>query len=133
MPGKGDYQVGYGKPPQHTRFRKGQSGNRRGRPPGSKNLATIVSEALNEKVVVIDNGRRRTITKREATVAQLINKSAQADLKAIQMVLGLVQDIERRADGPNTTGSLSEADRQVLEFIRAHLGEGEMGAADAGR
>jgi hypothetical protein len=30
----GDYEVGYGKPPKHTRFRKGQSGNPGGRPRG---------------------------------------------------------------------------------------------------
>ena len=49
-----DYDVGYGKPPRHTRFKKGQSGNPRGRPSGSKNLATVLSEALNELVIVAD-------------------------------------------------------------------------------
>ena len=41
-----DYEVGYGKPPRHTWFKKGQSGNPRGRPCGSKNLKTLLSEAL---------------------------------------------------------------------------------------
>jgi hypothetical protein len=45
---KGDYEVGYGKPPRDTRFPKGQSGNPRGRPSGAKNLKTLLSEALNE-------------------------------------------------------------------------------------
>ena len=41
-----DYEVGYGKPPRHSRFVKGRSGNPRGRPPGTKNLKTLLSEAL---------------------------------------------------------------------------------------
>ena len=71
-----DYEVGYGKPPQHTRFKSGQSGNPRGRPSGSKNLKTLLSEALNEPVTITENGRRRKITKREAIVRQVVDCSA---------------------------------------------------------
>ena len=56
-----DYEVGYGKPPRHTRFKTGQSGNLRGRPNGSHNLSTLLSEALNEPVVVAENGGRRSM------------------------------------------------------------------------
>jgi len=115
---KSDYEVGYGKPPLHTRFKKGQSGNPRGRPRGSKNMATLVGEALDEKVTVTDNGRRRKVSKREIIVTQLVNRSAQADLKAMQILLGMVQEIERRTGAPTEPTSLSEADRQVLQFIR---------------
>ena len=48
---KDDYQVGYGKPPDHSRFVKGQSGNPRGRPPGAQNMKTLLTKALNELVV----------------------------------------------------------------------------------
>ena len=51
-----DYEVGYGKPPGHTRFAKGQSGNPRGRPPGAKSFTTLLDEALNERVLVEENG-----------------------------------------------------------------------------
>src|SRR5215472_13361203 len=69
-----DYEVGYGKPPRHTRFKKGQSGNPRGRPRDSKNLKTLLNDALDEPVVVTEEGRRRKITKREAIVTQLVNR-----------------------------------------------------------
>ena len=67
-----DYSVGYGKPPQHARFHKGQSGNPRGRPKGSRNLSTLMAKALNEPVVISENGKRKRITKREAVARKLL-------------------------------------------------------------
>lgn len=127
MPPDRDYQVGYRKPPEHTRFRKGRSGNPRGRPAGSKNLATILARALDEPVLVSDNGRRRRITKREAIAAQLVNRSAQADLRAIQLLLGMLNEIERRGgDAPPETGGLAEADQQIIERLQTRFrGESE--------
>src|SRR5271167_4705996 len=91
-----DYEVGYGKPPRHTRFKKGEaSANPRGRP--RKNLAALLVEGLNKKVVVGENGRRRKINVREAVVAQLINKSATNDLRATKMLLDVIKDAEKQA------------------------------------
>ncbi|WP_345821102.1 DUF5681 domain-containing protein [Methylobacterium fujisawaense] len=39
--GDEDYEVGYRKPPRHTQFKPGTSGNRRGRPRRSKNIDTL--------------------------------------------------------------------------------------------
>jgi hypothetical protein len=75
---KGDYEVGYGKPPRNTRFKKGQSGNPRGRAPGVKNLKTLLIDTLNEPVVVTENGGRRTISKRQAIIKQLVNHRPRA-------------------------------------------------------
>jgi hypothetical protein len=49
---KREYAANYRKPPIHTRFKKGQSGNPRGRP--AKNLAALLAAALNEKVTVTE-------------------------------------------------------------------------------
>ena len=65
------HEVGYGKPPRHTRFQKGRSGNPRGRPRGSKNLSTLLNEVLNERVLVAENRGRRKITKQQAMITQL--------------------------------------------------------------
>ena len=94
-----DYAVGYGKPPVHTRFKKGQSGNPRGRPRGAKNNATLLKEALDQTVAINENGRRRHITKRGAMFTQLANKAAQGDHRAIQTVLRESEKLDRRNEG----------------------------------
>jgi Family of unknown function (DUF5681) len=94
---QGDYEIGYCKPPGHAGFQKGQSGNPKGRQKGSKNLATLLSEALDEKVSVTEDGRRRRVTKREAVITQLVNKSASAELRAIKQLTDIVEGVERRA------------------------------------
>ena len=123
---KGDYEVGYGKPPRDTRFPKGQSGNPRGRPSGDKNLKTLLSEALNEPVIVTENGGRRKVSKRQAIITQLVNRSATADFRAIKILLDIVRDIERQTEptAPETS-DFSEADKKVLEQIKARFLIGE--------
>jgi hypothetical protein len=125
-----DYEVGYGKPPRHTQFSRGQSGNPRGRPAGSKNLATLVSEALNEPVIVAENGGRRKISKREAIVKQLVNRSAKADWRAIKILLDIVREIEGRIEPETVESSFSAADEKVIEQIKARW-HGKKGDSDA--
>src|SRR5215471_18144920 len=93
-----DYEVGYGKPPRHTRFVKGQSGNPRGRPPGAKNFSTLLDEALDELVPITDHGERRKLSKRQAIITQLVNQSAIANLRAIKILFDFVRDIERQTE-----------------------------------
>ena len=121
-----DYEVGYGKPPRHTRFLKGQSGNPRGRPSGAKNFTTLLREALNEPGVVTENGGHRKVSKRQAIVTQLVNRSATADFRAIKILLDIVRDIERQTEptAPETS-DFSEADEKVLEQIRARFSIGK--------
>ena len=122
----GDYEVGYGRPPRHTRFVKGRSGNPRGRPPGAKNFTTLLNEALNEGVLVTENGGRRKISKREAIVTQLANRAAAADFRAIKILLDIVRDIERQTEpGSRETAEFSEADEKVIEQLKARFSKGE--------
>ena len=87
------YSVGHGRPPRHTRFKKGESGNPRGRPKGSKNVATVLAEVLNARVPANVNGRRRLITKLYAVMTQLVNKAASGDPRSIQILLNEIRQI----------------------------------------
>lgn len=116
-----DYKVGPGKPPLHTRFKKGQSGNPRGRQ--AKNLPALLVEALNQPVAITENGRRRQVTKREAVIAQLVDKSAAADLRATKMLLDILKDIEKHAGKApaREPAPFTTADEEVLETLFARL------------
>jgi len=74
---RGTAQKG-GNPPKHTQFRKGTSGNPRGRPKGSKNLSTYLMEAARDHITATVGGRTRTISKLQATTMQLATKAAGA-------------------------------------------------------
>ena len=110
----------YRKPPEHTRFKKGQSGNPRGRP--AKNLPALLAAALNEKVTVTENGKRRQVTKREAVIAQLVNKSASAELRATKTLIDMLRDIEKRADpAPAEKNPFGPTDKEVVQQLIARL------------
>jgi hypothetical protein len=89
-----EYAANYRMAPVHTRFEKGRSGNPRGRP--AKSLAALLAAALNETMTVTENGERRQVPKREAVVAQLVNKSASAALRATKMLIDMLRDIEKK-------------------------------------
>src|SRR6516225_5951028 len=89
-----EYAANYRKPPEHTRFKKGPV--RQSARPAGKNLPALLAAALNEKVTVTENGKRRQITKREAVIAQLVNKSAAAELRATKMLIDMLRTSKRR-------------------------------------
>jgi hypothetical protein len=110
--------IGYGNPPAATRFKKGQSGNPKGRRKGSLNVATVFAQTLREKVVVNENGQRRTITKLEAAIKQFVNKAASGDLRALHLLVNLSREAETREGLPQTNSpALSETDQKVMERI----------------
>ena len=122
-----DDEVGYGKPPKHTQFRKGVSGNPRGRPKGAKNLTTVVNEVLREKVVITVNGQRKTVTKLKAEAMQMVNKATSGDLLAKRQLTPLAGAAAIEG-GESKKSNHSEADARVMARLieRVHkLGTGE--------
>ena len=113
-----DYKVGPGRPPVHSRFQKGHSGNPGGR--SKKQLSALLADALNEPVVVTIDGERRKITKREAVVHQLVDKSTSADLRATKMLFDMMKDAEHKAGvaaPPPEPRRLSAADKEVVQLF----------------
>jgi len=115
-------KVGYCKPPAHSQFKPGQSGNRKGRPKGSQNLGTVLARILREKVIINENGKRKSVSKLEAAVTQVTNKAASGDLKAVALLAGLVRSAEERAvEGVDSAPLLREEDEKVVIGILKRL------------
>jgi hypothetical protein len=114
--------VGYGMPPEATRFKKGTSGNPKGRPRGSLNLRTLFTKISREKVVINENGQRKKVTKLEATVKQLVNKAASGDMRAVSRTLELAQDEEAKQNMPGLQNPvIDELDQEVIDGIMQRL------------
>jgi hypothetical protein len=120
------YDVGYGKPPKHSRFRKGVSGNRRGRPKGKHNIATVLTEVLEEKIVISENGVRRRVTKLEAALIKLANQAASGDPVALRLLTALVRSVDERVVEP-ATKQLSQDDLQIMKRVLQRQGRAAEG------
>ena len=107
-----------GNPPKHTQFRKGISGNPRGRPKGSKNLSAYLMEAARDQVTATVGGRSRTISKLQATTMQLATKAAGGNHAAIGRFLDWIDEIETRAASVKPSQfPLSAPDIEVIRAV----------------
>jgi hypothetical protein len=84
------YPVGYGKPPRETRFRKGHSGNPRGRPKGEKSAKSLFDQALSAPVTISEGGRMRVVEQRTALFKALVAKAIKGDARAAALVVRLM-------------------------------------------
>ena len=111
----GDFDVGYKKPPRHTRFKKGRSGNPKGRPKGAKNLKTDLSEELQERIRIKEGGSPRTVSKQRAMLKSLAAKAVQGDLRAANLIVNMVIRLFQQDNGNDQDLDLSKEDQAILE------------------
>lgn len=110
------YTIGYCKPPAHTRFQPGQSGNPRGRKKGHKNLNTLLRQGLNQSITVSVGGKKRSMPKYAVIITTLINKAVQGEAKAVQILLPYILKMEQ-AEAKLAQGiqALSANDKEILK------------------
>ncbi|MEP9390526.1 DUF5681 domain-containing protein [Mesorhizobium sp. KR9-304] len=117
-------EVGYGKPPLHSRFKLGQSGNPRGRPKGTKNLKTDLAEELAERVQVTENGRLLKISKQRLMLKALTTKAIKGDANAAKIVLNLIAQTIGLSQQDEAKTVLGEEDEAILSDWLAHASGG---------
>jgi len=126
----GSDAVGYGNPPKHSQWKKGQSGNPRGRKKGSRGLKTDLHAELESKMTIRINGQQVTATTQQLMIKTLCARAASGDVKAIGMLTGLVMQVfgpEDRGTGP---ARLSPADEALLDQLIKERGAGMPDTAD---
>jgi hypothetical protein len=122
------YDVGFGKPPAANKFKPGHSGNPKGRPKGTLNLATTIQKALRERITVVENGKRRLISKFEALITQLVNRAVKGDARAIQLLLSV---LTRLFSGDAASASSIAASGDEQKVIAGILERLDRSQADA--
>ena len=115
------YDVGYGKPPVASRFRKGRSGNTRGKSPGRKNLKTELLDELTLRITVSENGKQRQLSKQTIIVKRMVSDAAKGDARAREQLIRLIGEIEAtpQASASDPVGAAKDA--EILARFKTDL------------
>jgi hypothetical protein len=111
--------VGYGKPPKHSQFKKGESGNPRGRPKGSKNLTTLIKRELDSRITVEQNGKKRKIRRKEALVKSFVNDALKGKDRPREKIFDFIERAEKADVEQPSESVLAQRDTQILERFLA--------------
>lgn len=118
-----DYEVGYCKPPKDKQFKKGQCGNRKGRPKGAANKVTeesilthVAREAYRE-VSVNDGTKMLTLPLVIVSIRSLMQKAAKGDLRAIDKALEMLEKVEEKGASDKAMMA-SNANQSFEKYMR---------------
>jgi hypothetical protein len=109
-----DDGVGYGRPPKATQFKKGQSGNPKGRPKGTRPVGAVLQEILGQRIAVTENGRTRRLPALEVMLRRLANDAMRSEPSALKLMLSLV---DRYGDSPEAEirfNDILAEDKEIL-------------------
>ena len=84
--------VGYKKPPKHSQFQPGRSGNPKGRRRKQKGPRQLLEDALNEAATVTENGKSKVLSKKQIVFKVLVASAIKGNSKAMSAVFKLMND-----------------------------------------
>lgn len=119
-----DEPVGYARPPRHSRFRPGQSGNPSGRPKGTRSLKSDLADELAEEVRVSENGRTLVLSKQRLAVKAITAKAIKGHVPAAAKLFELLRETQGFGDdagGDGAFGRLDEDDEAVIASWLARI------------
>jgi hypothetical protein len=106
-----EYSVGFMKPPRHTQFKPGQSGNPYGRPKKTDTVADVLRKELNTRITVVKDGKRQRLPMLRAIIKQNLNLAAKGDSRAFGNLLKALK--AHRPDGGDNLNALVQEFRAI--------------------
>jgi Family of unknown function (DUF5681) len=118
-----DYAVGYGKPPVHNQFRKGQSGNPTGRPPASEvdRARALVMQEAYRKVTVREGDKVTEMPALKAVLRGLVARAVKGSVAAQREILRNIQAIE--AETLSARNNKSDPNERLEDLTNEQLDE----------
>jgi Family of unknown function (DUF5681) len=116
------YAIGYGKPPVSGRFKPGVSGNAKGRPNNSKNLKTLIRQALTAKVSIREGSSNRRVSKIEGVVLRQLDSALKGEDRAAMAVIKMAMQMGFLEDAQTEDAeAVSRSDEETLQQLSAIL------------
>jgi Family of unknown function (DUF5681) len=108
-------QIGYGRPPKHTRFQPGKSGNPRGRPKEVRNFKTDLRDELREQIPVSEGGREIRISKQRAFIKALVAAAIKGDMRATNALVSFCTRTLGSEEQEEIPETVSTDDLEIIE------------------
>jgi hypothetical protein len=112
-----EHKVGYRQPPKRTQFKRGHSGNPRGRPPSKGGFKGEILEEIAEKVAIREQGVQKKVTKFRAALKSLVANAVHGDPRSTKLLIDCLSKVaeDEPAVRPVTTQAIAEEDRAIIE------------------
>jgi hypothetical protein len=120
--------MGFGKPPVRTRFKKGRSGNPKGRPRKKPDLYSELTKVLRENVTITVEGQQKQVTVQQALLLRLRDQALRGELwagKLLQKVVTALPESESESRPVDLQGVAAAYDRLMKEWARKEAEAGQ--------
>jgi hypothetical protein len=108
-----DYEVGRARPPKHSQFKPGVSGNPHGRPKRALTGGEELRRAMNEAVIVTEDGQRKRISKLRLAMKQFATLAAKGEPSALKLLFAYLDKLAETGG----TAAITDTDQELLESV----------------
>jgi len=119
------YEIGFAKPPKATQFKKGRSGNPRGRTQGQGNLVAAFKRVVMRKIPMKVGSENRIVTIAEAVLIKNFHAALQKNQAAMTNIMRLAEqagELIDRTDKKQVGGFVAVPERLSIDEFLAQLG-----------